>query len=104
MQKRVAFLVLMALGVGTGASLAADAGNGERLAQRWCASCHAVSMSQRQASDGVAPFSAVARMMPQFDAQRLAFFLLAPHPKMPDMSLSRREAEDLTAYIAAQKP
>src|SRR5215510_1705701 len=103
MQRRTAFFVLMALAAGTGSSLAADGGNGERLAQRWCASCHAVSMSQQQASADVAPFSAVARM-PQFDAQKLAFFLLAPHPKMPDMALSRREAEDLTAYIATQKP
>jgi mono/diheme cytochrome c family protein len=100
---RVLVFVLMALGVGTGPSVAADSGNGERLAQRWCASCHVISTSQRQANDSVAPFSAVAKV-PQFDAQKLAFFLLDPHPKMPDMSLSRREAEDLTAYIATQRP
>jgi hypothetical protein len=29
--------------------------------------------------------------------------LLDPHPKMPDMGLSRREAEDLAAYIASLK-
>ena len=27
-------------------------------------------------------------------------FLLEPHPKMPSMSLSRREAADLAEYIA----
>ena len=38
-----------------------------------------------------------------FDAGRVALFLLAPHPKMPDMNLSRVEAADLAAYIARQK-
>jgi hypothetical protein len=33
----------------------------------------------------------------------LAFFLLDPHPKMPDMALSRREADDLAAYIEGLK-
>ena len=33
-------------------------------------------------------------------AARLTFFLLDPHPKMPDMALSRAEAADLAAYIA----
>jgi hypothetical protein len=28
-------------------------------------------------------------------------FLLDPHPKMPDMSLTRTEAGDLAAYIAS---
>jgi mono/diheme cytochrome c family protein len=80
---------------------AADVDNGRRLAERWCASCHLVSPGQRQATPDVAPFSAVARI-PSFDAHKLAFFLLAPHPRMPDMSLSRQEAGDLAAYIAAQ--
>ena len=34
-----------------------------------------------------------------FSANRLAFFLLDPHPKMPDMQLTRVEAQDLAAYI-----
>ena len=32
----------------------------------------------------------------------LALFLLSPHPKMPDMNLSRNEAADLAAYIKSQ--
>jgi hypothetical protein len=27
------------------------------------------------------------------------FFLLEPHPKMPSMSLTRNEANDIAAYI-----
>ena len=37
------------------------------------------------------------------DAPMLALFLLLPHPKMPDMALSRNEAADLAAYIVSLK-
>ena len=80
---------------------AADAGNGERLARRWCASCHVVAADQRQGNTQAAPFSEIAKM-PGFDAAKLALYLLLPHPRMPDMSLSRSEAADLAAYIASQ--
>jgi hypothetical protein len=40
--------------------------------------------------------------VPGFDAAKLALYLLLPHPKMPDMSLTRSEAADLTAYIVSQ--
>lgn len=91
-----------ALGAAIPAAIAADAANGERLARRWCAACHVVAPDQRQVTTDVAPFSEIAGKGP-VDAARIAFFLLAPHPKMPDMSLSRSEAEDLAAYITAQR-
>jgi len=84
-------------------AFAADANNGERLAQRWCAACHVVSATQRQSTtDQAPPFASIAKM-PGFDAGRVALFLLDPHPKMPDMGLSRTEAADLEAYIATLK-
>jgi hypothetical protein len=33
----------------------------------------------------------------------LAYFLLDPHPKMPELPLSRAAADDLAAYIEALK-
>jgi hypothetical protein len=38
--------------------------------------------------------------MPGFSVEKLAFFLLEPHPKMPSMALTRREASDIAEYIA----
>jgi mono/diheme cytochrome c family protein len=90
--------LMLSIGVSQ-AHAAGDAANGRILAQRWCAACHVVSDEQRQASEAAPPFASVARR-PGFDADRLAFFLLDPHPKMPDMGLTRREAADLAAYIA----
>jgi mono/diheme cytochrome c family protein len=78
---------------------AADAYNGERLARRWCAACHVVASDQHQVTGEAPPFATIARQR-NFDPARLALFLLDPHPKMPDMSLTRFEAGDLAAYIA----
>jgi mono/diheme cytochrome c family protein len=80
---------------------AADAGNGERMAKRWCAACHVVAADQARGTAQAPPFSEIAKK-PGFDAGRLALFLLVPHPQMPDMNLSRAEAADLAAYIAQQ--
>ena len=84
------------------AASAADAANGERLARRWCAACHVVATDQRQGNTQASPFSAMAKL-PRLDAGKLALYLLLPHPKMPDMSLTRNEAADLAAYIVKQK-
>ena len=95
-------LVVAVSMIGTVTPALADADNGGRLAQRWCASCHVVARGQTSATGEAPPFSAIARR-PDFDATKVAYFLLVPHPKMPDMALSRTEASDLAAYIATQK-
>ena len=80
-------------------AMAADADRGAELAKRWCASCHVVDSGQKQASADVRPFAAIANK-PDFSAEKLAFFLLDPHPKMPNFPLSRSEAGDIAAFIA----
>ena len=84
------------------AAMAANASNGEILAKRWCAACHVVASDQQRGSTQAPPFSSIANK-PTFDAATLAFYLLVPHPRMPDMNLSRAEAADLAAYIGRQK-
>ena len=79
--------------------LAADAHNGEQIARRWCEPCHVVAPDQREVTGEAPPFATIAKS-PGFDAARIATFLLDPHPKMPDMSLTRIETVDLAAYIA----
>ena len=80
--------------------IAADVDHGADLAKRWCATCHVVDSDQRQASADVPPFAAIARK-PDFNPEKLAFFLLDPHPKMPNFPLNRAEAADIAAYIAS---
>jgi mono/diheme cytochrome c family protein len=83
---------------------AADPHNGARLAARWCEACHVISATQHRASIDAAPPFATIAARPGFDAGKIALFLLDPHPKMPDMSLTRAEAADLAAYIGSLAP
>jgi mono/diheme cytochrome c family protein len=78
---------------------AADALNGKRLAEQWCAACHVISVTQREANADAPPFEDIAKR-PNFSEPGLVTFLLDPHSKMPNMSLTRIEANDIVAYIA----
>ncbi|MBR0995196.1 c-type cytochrome [Bradyrhizobium japonicum] len=98
--RRICLLLAATSSFGTSSALAADADHGADLAKRWCASCHIVTNGQTQASADVPSFVSVARR-PDFSTERLAFFLLDPHPKMPNFPLSRTEAGDIAAYIAS---
>jgi mono/diheme cytochrome c family protein len=95
-------LSLLLMSVVSATAGAADALKGETLAKRWCATCHVVSSQQQQGTTQAPPFSAVAGK-PGFNETTLAYFLLTPHPRMPDMSLTRGEAADLAAYIRNQR-
>jgi mono/diheme cytochrome c family protein len=95
-----ATIFVVAAGLTGSAAMAADADHGAELSKRWCATCHVVDSDQKQASADVLPFAAIARK-PDFSPEKLAFFLLDPHPKMPNFPLSRAEAADIAAYIAS---
>lgn len=95
-----ALVAVVAIAINCVPSTAADIDHGEQLARRWCSTCHLVASNQQQANADVPTFSAIARM-PNFSPEKVAFFLLDPHPKMPDLSLGRRQAEDIAAYIAS---
>lgn len=81
-----------------GPALAADVANGKRVAVRWCAACHVVTPDQRHAYADAPPFKEIANR-PNFTESGLVTFLLNPHAKMPNMSLTRIEANDIAAYI-----
>jgi mono/diheme cytochrome c family protein len=93
-------LTVAAIGLSGSAALAADAKHGAELAKRWCASCHLAEPGQKQASTDAPPLDAIAHKS-DFTPEKVAFFLLDPHPKMPNFPLTRIEAADLAAYIAS---
>ena len=98
---KTCLLTAAALFVATLPTYAADAAHGLALAKRWCASCHVVSADQREANTDAPPFATIARS--SFNAESLAYFLLDPHPKMPELPLSRYAADDIAAYIESLK-
>ncbi len=85
--------------VGTNAAFAADPYSGLTIVKRWCSSCHLVEHGQKGPTTEATPFATIAKRG-GFDAAKLAFFLLDPHPKMPNMQLTRSEAADIAAYIS----
>jgi mono/diheme cytochrome c family protein len=84
-------------GAGTG-----DPDYGLILARRWCASCHIISADQQRSRAGAPPFAVIARS-PNFNADHLAYVLLAPHPSMARLDLSRTAIDDIAAYIESLK-
>jgi mono/diheme cytochrome c family protein len=81
---------------------AANPDNGSTLVQRWCTGCHIVSGDQIKGTDIAPSFGSISER-PDFDAEKVASFLLEPHPKMPNMALSPNEAKDISAFIAEQR-
>src|SRR5436309_7480010 len=97
--KLSAMLALVAIVLSSIPAKAADANHGRTLARRWCATCHVVAPNQRRTTGEAPPFATIAKRT-DFNVTRLTNFLLDPHPKMPNMSLSRTEAADIATYIA----
>ena len=81
---------------------AADASQGKTIAERWCAACHRVERAPNSTTDRPPPFASIAAM-PDFDANKLAFLLLRPHPSMPNLTLSRAQVSDLADYMKTLK-
>ena len=79
----------------------ADADNGERLARRWCSPCHVVASNQRGTTSEAPPFATIANRS-DFDAAKVALFLLDPHPKMPNMGLLEQKQRILLHILQPQ--
>ena len=79
-----------------------DAAYGRHLAENWCASCHLVSAEQKATRQVAPPFTTIAQST-SFNADRLAYLLYDPHPKMAKLALSRTAIEDIAAYIVSLK-
>ena len=95
---RVALVMLAC----TNEVFAANPDNGSTLAQRWCTGCHVVSGDQIKGTDIAPSFASIAER-PDYNVEKLASFLLEPHPKMPNMALSPEEAKDIGAFIGEQR-
>src|ERR1700722_3824960 len=98
MRLSVACCVVLVMLACTNDVFAANPDNGSTLAQRWCTGCHVVSGEQIKGTD-IAPSFASISERPDFNPEKIASFLLEPHPKMPNMALSPEEAKDISAFI-----
>lgn len=91
-------LILALALVAPAAASAADADNGKRIAERWCASCHVATPEQKRAGDTAPPLATIAAD-PALDDATLLRRITQPHPPMPNLQIGRGEAQDLVAYL-----
>jgi mono/diheme cytochrome c family protein len=74
-----------------------DAGRGEALTQRWCASCHQPA-GGAPATDMVPTFGQIAKKAKD-DPAYIRAFLNRPHAPMPPLNLDQAEIADIVAYF-----
>jgi mono/diheme cytochrome c family protein len=78
---------------------AGDVANGFKRAKQVCSECHVVAAGVGGGgTDGAPPFETIPNQLKRSEAQIKAF-LSRPHGRMPDFVMTRREIDDLTAYI-----
>jgi len=94
----VAATVLIAAG---SASRAQEVENGQRLSERWCVECHAIGTPTPKTSR-IIPFASIAER-PGITSEMIASFLLMPHATMPNLPLSKKDAQDIAAFIMKMK-
>jgi mono/diheme cytochrome c family protein len=90
--------VLLVSALAVQSAVAADADNGKRLAQQHCSTCHIVEPGSRRELANSPPFETIAQKFGNAP-ELIAFAILSPHPRM-NLTPSRRDAQDIAAYIA----
>lgn len=79
---------------------AADAAEGQRIAEIYCSTCHAVGAEGDSRHPMAPPFRTLSRNYP-VNALEEAFAegILVGHPDMPEFRLEPRQIDDLLSYI-----
>jgi cytochrome c len=99
MFSKVTILFVAAILGFTASASAQSVSEGHRLAQNWCATCHAVEKDVRGPAQDAAPSFLSISQMSSATQISLTAFLMTSHPPMPNLSLTRTEIRDVIAYI-----
>jgi mono/diheme cytochrome c family protein len=91
--------LVVALGLlgGLADTFAQDVKNGQRLSERLCAACHAIGAAPTRFNREPS-FAAIAARQ-DVSSDMVTSFLLLPHATMPNTQLSRKDAQDIAAFI-----
>ena len=82
-----------------GAAHTQNLDNGRRLSERWCVECHAIAPGK---SSKARSFAAIAARE-TVTTEMIASFLRLPHATMPNVPLTRNDAQDIAAFIMGMK-
>jgi mono/diheme cytochrome c family protein len=89
--------VLLTSSIPALAAPAGDVAAGRQLVLRSCSSCHDTGTTAT-ATDGAPPLSFIAKDNKQRPAW-IRGWLMDPHPPMPGIMLSRKQVDDIIAYL-----
>jgi mono/diheme cytochrome c family protein len=99
----IALLIIRLHGAGGPAQeIPGDATKGQRLADAWCAECHAVRTKVFSEQEDAPSFPAIAQL-PSTTALSLNAFLRSNHRSMPNFMITRADADDIVAYVLSLK-
>ena len=86
----------------TAAHAAGDVAAGKKVAHAVCAQCHDVSDDPRplpRREKGMPPAFIAVAQDPALTDERLREFLHLPHGEMDHLLITRKDADDVTAYV-----
>jgi mono/diheme cytochrome c family protein len=81
----------------------ADPAAGERLAEKWCAECHAIRADRLSPNPASPTFRKLAAE-PSITEYSLRALLRSPHETMPHIMFKDDELDDIISYIMSLKP
>jgi mono/diheme cytochrome c family protein len=93
---------MVAFASGAATQTIGDPAAGRRLAEAWCAECHAITPKTVAEPRRGPDFAEVAKR-PKTTPLSLNVFLRSNHDNMPNLILKRDEADDIVAYILTLK-
>lgn len=100
---RVSLAVALSIMLAPAASRSADLVAGELLADKWCAQCHGVR-ADRLGPNLSAPTFPELAAEPSITEYSLRALLRSPHERMPQITFTPDEMEDIVGYIMSLKP
>ncbi len=102
-QERILFLLIAAV-IGSGAQ-AQTVAEGRKLAQAYCARCHAIGETGASPHTQAPPFRAIAAKGHVDDLQEaLAEGIMVGHADMPEFTFEPQQIADFLAYLKTLAP
>jgi mono/diheme cytochrome c family protein len=93
--------VVTVLAISATVAFAQNIENGRRLSERWCSQCHAIGPAPAKFNRAQSFASIAAKE--KITSEMIASFLRLPHATMPNVPLSRKDAQDIAAFIMDMK-
>jgi mono/diheme cytochrome c family protein len=101
--KRIVWAVALSIVSVVSTDALADPAAGERLAEKWCAECHAIRADRLSPNPASPTFPKLAAE-PSITEYSLRALLQSPHETMPHIMFKDDELDDIISYIMSLKP